>query len=52
MSDQVAGHKDAVSLFGDYAKNGDDPALKIWAKKTLPKLKMHLAKATAIDSAM
>jgi putative membrane protein len=49
MSDQVSGHKDAVSLFEDYAKNGDNRALKAWARKTLPKLKIHLAKAQAID---
>lgn len=50
MSDQVSGHKDAVSLFEDYAKKGDDRRLRIWAHKTLPKLKLHLAKAKAIDS--
>ncbi|HEY5047887.1 MAG TPA: DUF4142 domain-containing protein [Rhizomicrobium sp.] len=52
MSDQVSGHKDAVSLFEDYAKNGDDRSLKSWARKTLPKLKMHLARAKAIDAKM
>lgn len=49
MSDQVNGHKDAVSMFEDYAQNGDDPKLKAWARKTLPTLKMHLSKAQAID---
>jgi putative membrane protein len=52
MSDQVSGHKDVVSLFEDYSKNGDNRNLKAWARKTLPKLKMHLAKAQAIDSKM
>lgn len=49
MGGQVSGHKDAVSLFEDYAKNGDDRSLKHWARKTLPTLKMHLVKAEAID---
>ena len=39
--DQVAGHKDAVSLFERYAKGGDDPKLKEWAGKTLPALRHH-----------
>ncbi|RRH95274.1 DUF4142 domain-containing protein [Mesorhizobium tamadayense] len=34
-------HKDAVALFSTYAKSGDDPAMKEFAKKTLPALKMH-----------
>ncbi|HEY1615079.1 MAG TPA: DUF4142 domain-containing protein [Rhizomicrobium sp.] len=50
MSDQVSGHKDAVSLFEDYGKSGDNRSLRTWARKTLPKLKMHLAKARAIDA--
>ena len=37
-SDQVTGHKDAVSLFERYSKNGDNPKLKDWAGKTLPAL--------------
>jgi putative membrane protein len=52
MGDQVSGHKDAVSLFEDYAKNGDDRSLRHWAHKTLPTLKMHLARAEAIDKRM
>jgi putative membrane protein len=50
MSDQVSGHKDAVSLFDDYAKSGDNRSLRTWARQTLPKLKMHLAKAQSIDA--
>ncbi len=42
---QQSAHKDAVSLFERYAKNGDNPSLKAWAKKTLPALKQHLAMA-------
>ncbi|TPJ17801.1 DUF4142 domain-containing protein [Mesorhizobium sp. B2-7-3] len=38
---QTEAHKQAVALFSTYAKSGDDPALKEFAKKTLPTLKMH-----------
>jgi putative membrane protein len=44
-SDQVTGHKDAVSLFERYSKNGDNPKLKDWAGKTLPALRHHLEMA-------
>jgi putative membrane protein len=44
-SDQVSGHKDAVSLFERYAKGGDNPKLKDWAGKTLPTLRHHLEMA-------
>ena len=38
-ADQVAAHKDAVSLFDRYAKGGHNDKLKRWAAKTLPALK-------------
>ncbi|OHV89669.1 DUF4142 domain-containing protein [Mesorhizobium sp. ORS 3428] len=38
---QSDAHKDAVALFSTYAKSGEDPAIKEFAKKTLPVLKMH-----------
>ncbi|WP_292142361.1 DUF4142 domain-containing protein, partial [Mesorhizobium sp.] len=38
---QTDAHKEAVALFSTYAKSGDDPAMKEFAKKTLPTLKMH-----------
>jgi putative membrane protein len=44
-SDQVSGHKDAVSLFERYSKGGDNPKLKDWAGKTLPTLRHHLEMA-------
>jgi putative membrane protein len=44
-SDQVSGHKDAVSLFERYAKGGENADLKDWAGKTLPTLKHHLEMA-------
>jgi putative membrane protein len=39
---QTDAHKEAVSLFADYSKNGKDKALKNFAGKTLPTLKDHL----------
>jgi putative membrane protein len=44
-SDQLSGHKDAVSLFERYAKGGDNADLKDWAGKTLPTLRHHLEMA-------
>ena len=46
---QVSAHKDAVSLFGRYAKGGDNPDLKAWAGKTLPALKHHLEMAQGLS---
>lgn len=48
-SGQVSGHRDAVALFKDYARTGDDRHLKTWAKETLPTLEMHLSRAEALD---
>jgi putative membrane protein len=48
-ADQVAAHKDAVSLFDRYAKGGDNEKLKGWASKTLPALKHHLEMAEALN---
>jgi putative membrane protein len=44
-SDQVNGHKDAVSLLERYAKSGENAKLRDWADKTLPKLRHHLEMA-------
>jgi putative membrane protein len=46
---QVSAHKDAVSLFERYAKDGDNPDLKSFAGKTLPKLQEHLKMAQDLD---
>src|ERR1700743_2678420 len=46
---QVSAHKDATSLFERYAKGGEDPKLKDWARKTLPALQHHLEMAQALD---
>ena len=39
---QTHAHKEAVSLFADYAQNGTDPRLKQFAADTLPTLQEHL----------
>jgi putative membrane protein len=49
-SDQVSGHKDAVSLFERYGKSGDNPKLKDWANKTLPTLRHHLQMAQDLNA--
>lgn len=46
---QQQGHEQAVSLFQAYAQNGDNPALKRWAAKTLPTLQQHLAMAQKLS---
>jgi putative membrane protein len=46
---QVSAHKDAVSLFERYANGGEDPKLKEWAGKTLPKLQHHLDMAQNLN---
>jgi putative membrane protein len=50
MDDQVQGHKDAVALMEDYAKNGDNAKLKAFAAEVLPTIKEHLAMAQKIDA--
>ncbi len=38
---QRLAHKDAISLFDSYAEDGDRPALKSFARSTLPTLQQH-----------
>jgi putative membrane protein len=47
---QVKAHEDAIALFEDYAKSGDNTDLKQWAQKTLPTLKEHLDHAKKLAS--
>jgi putative membrane protein len=49
VKDQIDGHKEAVSLFSDYAKNGDDQGLKNFASDTLPTIKDHLKLAKDLN---
>ncbi|HVW54368.1 MAG TPA: DUF4142 domain-containing protein [Rhizobiaceae bacterium] len=45
---QQKAHDEAVMLFSDYAQDGKDKSLKSFAKETLPTLKMHKQKISAI----
>lgn len=47
---QLRAHKDAVELFGDFAKQGSDAALQSFAAKTLPTLQKHLDMIEQISS--
>lgn len=49
-SQQVEAHKEAISLFENYARSGDHPELKSWAVKTVPALKHHLEMAEKLDA--
>jgi putative membrane protein len=42
---QVQAHQQAVDLFGNYARAGDNAQLKQWASQTLPALQQHLQQA-------
>jgi putative membrane protein len=42
---QIKDHEQAISLFEDEAKNGDDAQLKEWCNKVLPHLREHLKTA-------
>jgi putative membrane protein len=46
---QVQAHEEAVALFEQYSQAGDNPDLKTWAAKTLPRLKEHLAMAKKLS---
>lgn len=46
---QLQAHEEAVALFEQYARDGDNPDLKAWAAKTLPHLKEHLAMAKRLS---
>lgn len=46
---QVSAHKEAVSMFERYGKDGDNPALKDFAMKALPHLQHHLQMAQDLN---
>jgi putative membrane protein len=48
---QANAHKEAVAMFSAYSNSGDDPALKEFAKKTLPVLQMHEKHVKELQSA-
>lgn len=46
---QLDGHQKTVKLFQDYASQGDNEALRGFAKETLPTLKAHFQKIEEIS---
>jgi putative membrane protein len=46
---QREAHEQAVALFEQYSRSGDNADLKAWALKTLPHLKEHLAMAKRLS---
>ena len=46
---QVKGHKKAVELFSNYAKEGKNAELKNFAQQTLPTLEQHLKQVRSLD---
>lgn len=47
---QLKAHKEAVSLFTDYSKSGDDKALTDFATTTLPTMEEHLQEIQKIQA--
>ena len=48
LDDQVAAHARAIALLDDYARHGEDPSLRAYAKTTLPVVRMHQQMLTAM----
>ena len=48
---QITAHQGALSLFQNYAANGDVPALKATASQALPTIQMHLNQAQLLNVA-
>jgi putative membrane protein len=51
LSQQVTMHQQAVDLFGNYSRSGDNPQLKQFATQTLPHLQEHLRMAQQLQQA-
>src|SRR4051812_7316533 len=52
MKMMVDDHQKTIDKFEDASKNSKDADVKSWADKTLPKLRMHLDSAKAINSSL
>ena len=50
LTEQLAGHKEAVSILRKYAKSGRTPQLKEIAQNTLPIVEQHLSKVTELSN--
>ncbi len=51
ISSQIKAHQDAIALFQNESQNGQDPQLKAFAQKTLPKLEHHWHALQALQNA-
>lgn len=51
ITQQIAAHEEADTLFHGYAKDGDNPAIKTFAATTDKDIKMHLAMAKKLNAA-
>ncbi|NKE44503.1 DUF4142 domain-containing protein [Roseomonas frigidaquae] len=47
---QVEAHEEAATLYESFAQNGEVPALKAFAQKHLPAIRMHLQRAQALQA--
>ena len=47
---QVKAHKEAVQLFSNYAKNGQNKELQSFAQETLPTLEQHLKQVRSLEA--
>ena len=52
LTQQVESHKDALTLMTNYSENGDVPAIKMAAQKTVPIVRSHLQMATRMQAKM
>jgi putative membrane protein len=50
ISTQVSVHTEAVALFKEFAEDGDDGALKNYARKMEPTIRMHLVRAKGFNT--
>ena len=50
IDQQVAAHQEAANLFQNYAKNGDNAALKHFASTVLPTIQTHLTMAQQMQT--
>ncbi len=52
VKDQIKAHDEAVDLFKDYAKHGDNEALKNFASQNLPALEEHKKEVRQLKSSI
>ncbi len=52
LDQQVAAHKEALTLMKGYADHGNDAGLKVGAAKAVPKIEGHLADAEKLQASM